>query len=1445
MSKKHTKKKQFIIQPNKKQQTKKKNNRLIKNRNKNNNRDRKITRKNDKHYGKINGRVCMMGGSEEGEKTKKKSILQKVGSFAHSKLFRKNKKNEEIKNNEKKLPKNITIVKQVIPNDNNDKQTNKKNINRNDTTNNFDNAVNDYIGKEVKNRFNKMVSHDDDDELVINKNNSNSLNTKNKNNLNDIINEEEVEYDAEYCNLDDNVSTSHKEKILKKARDDFRTCVLNKNMSREKCEKLLEDQIDEYESTTEKMEKKKNMIKFPKLESPNFNTALDNYFTGKTGQCDFTIPLAETATVDECGGKVVSASTSATTSTSTSQQGGERIIRMKGGGKIKPTKYQVLASKLVHPHTDLRGIVAFHGLGSGKTILSVLTIANFMRYEPDRVICFIAPPGLVSNFSNDLNKFDNFVLFGHEIANSFNTYALKMREELMNSKLSELEIKTIIKDKLDRKKKREIDRRIVVMSYESWGNRLRGRTAWDTSVNTTDVVEAKKNKNGFGGIVSGSTTGKKRFMDSAERPLFDNTLVVMDEAQELISSKDNKVIPHMNWIQQAVRNANDIRILFMTATPMKAHPYELGVLLNLLKPMTSNTRFNEFYEKDLKSGCMIVDTKKTIVDFNATYVNKTDDIEEVKNTDLFRSKLKGLISYYSTERNIAQFAIKNERRPVIVDMENAHYKAWRLSRTKEMEECEKKGNKISCNNASIKKCKSSRQVSLNSNSRREKIKSSIKKGKLVNDASKIFYACDNIEQLEQKGKQFVYSEFNVNGLYAIKMELRRRGWIEYGFGKGDGEDNWVSIDSLFTPESYRTKLKALSDEEWVEKADMSDEEKIKSGNTGGGSWINKEQPLKKHKAFITMGDNTDSKYKEGMVKGLYNRMKNMNGDFINCMIVNSKYSEGISLKHVQQVHILEPPTSISLRDQIIGRAIRRCSHKGMAFPYKWKVGIYEYYSTHNELGYYEPARIRTFKPNKIDNDEEPAREQQPAQGGAPRVKKEVKQWCSGFETQNDCNLKEYCQWSEVKEGVNANKCMELSTDFVISKMTDRANNLKQQFLKLLKESAVDCVAFKNANEPDLQCYRPYRNEQDAEKDMKNSYDVQVKKCGEMSNEECNTSSSCILSDNKCNVIKLQSSECKKYRDDKNCLKNNWCNWDENTDKCFTYYTEELKKYANAISFDNIENNNNNKNNNFVMEIKDITNNVINSQLKFYFEQLEKSDSIIEIEETLESIFDLLKIYIELRKEYKTKLVKIMNEIKKNKVELWTNKMGFIYEHILKMIINQETNKNGIGESFLSMFKNKKDDNTNDNNIDKQLKEYYDKKNTRDNEKYKKVWLSGNLYNQTQTVNLLDVKKNDNELEYILKLKIGRDDTRKIKGIDYLLVSKNIKGMSINLDLQNLEKIKKITKEFKYYDVYIKLEFELLFGKFDKVNIVYNIDKDLHENPIKTGYESVNEKIEYK
>lgn len=87
-----------------------------------------------------------------------------------------------------------------------------------------------------------------------------------------------------------------------------------------------------------------------------------------------------------------------------------------------------------------------------------------------------------------------------------------------------------------------------------------------------------------------------------------------------------------------------------------------------------------------------------------------------------------------------------------------------------------------------------------------------------------------------------------------------------------------------------------------------------------------------------------SAYKDEM-KAVVNQMSNMNGSKIKVMLLTPSAREGVSFYNMQQVHILEPYWNKSRLDQIIGRAIRFCSHKNMPEE-KRMVKVYIYIATH-------------------------------------------------------------------------------------------------------------------------------------------------------------------------------------------------------------------------------------------------------------------------------------------------------------------------------------------------------------------------------------------------------------------------------------------------------------------------------------------------------------------
>ena len=90
---------------------------------------------------------------------------------------------------------------------------------------------------------------------------------------------------------------------------------------------------------------------------------------------------------------------------------------------------------------------------------------------------------------------------------------------------------------------------------------------------------------------------------------------------------------------------------------------------------------------------------------------------------------------------------------------------------------------------------------------------------------------------------------------------------------------------------------------------------------------------------IWSGDETlDQKEK---LKNIFNSKDNQNGSKIKIILGSPAIKEGVTLLRVRQVHIIEPYWNMSRLEQVIGRAIRFCSHKDVE-PEKRFVKVYIY-----------------------------------------------------------------------------------------------------------------------------------------------------------------------------------------------------------------------------------------------------------------------------------------------------------------------------------------------------------------------------------------------------------------------------------------------------------------------------------------------------------------------
>jgi len=100
------------------------------------------------------------------------------------------------------------------------------------------------------------------------------------------------------------------------------------------------------------------------------------------------------------------------------------------------------------------------------------------------------------------------------------------------------------------------------------------------------------------------------------------------------------------------------------------------------------------------------------------------------------------------------------------------------------------------------------------------------------------------------------------------------------------------------------------------------------------------QPFHPARYSVITGDPTISPDNLFELKALTSE-DNTNGENVKVVIISVAGAEGLDFKNIRQVHILEPWYNMNLLEQIIGRAIRNCSHKNLPFSSR-NVELYLY-----------------------------------------------------------------------------------------------------------------------------------------------------------------------------------------------------------------------------------------------------------------------------------------------------------------------------------------------------------------------------------------------------------------------------------------------------------------------------------------------------------------------
>jgi len=638
-----------------------------------------------------------------------------------------------------------------------------------------------------------------------------------------------------------------------------------------------------------------------------------------------------------------------------------------------------------------RGLLIFHGLGSGKTCSGLLLSESCRRYEGNKVrkVILMIPASLnlepwIKELSKKCNK--NYEL------------SKKLKKAIKNNE-----------DKSDMEQKK-IYRNIC----EKEGYYIVHYNAENITGGWRDVLK------------------KIPTRKDSKNP-FDDSVIIIDEVHNFVNSITDENIQQKNDKQMTKRDvynqiffAKNAKVILLTGTPVFNKPVELAYIFNMVRGFIHNKKI--LFDTDEK-------------EFNKMFLTKKNGSEyQFINPNMFRRRINGLVSYYKGA-NENQFASKIEDDlyiPFSKEQHDNYMEIYKIEQELSKDDdfindsarikqntamisnvslpkfifdmnLQKnykniKGNHITKNNIKFiidikqRKLKNKILPSLVNKDNYDNVLKLLDNDKkplnINNDLHKIsrkmYHALKRINL--SKGPVVFFSQFE--GIYGISM-----------FAEVLNQNGFVNFDKL---------------------KDGIDELKYKR-DSGGiiGSYM------------LWTGT-----HKLNATRKIYNSFENRDGSIIKCFLMTKAGKEGINLLAVRQIHILEPWWNNVIKNQVIGRGIRMCSHNHIPSSQfqdlrideenredgKRLVNIFKYYG------------VPDLRPSEYIKTGIISREL------IPKI----------LEAQKEMKKK--------------------STDFIISNVANKKTKIEMLFVKLMKDVAIDCNINKLINNRIEECFVDYNYE---------------------------------------------------------------------------------------------------------------------------------------------------------------------------------------------------------------------------------------------------------------------------------------------------------------------------------------------------------------------------------
>ena len=335
-------------------------------------------------------------------------------------------------------------------------------------------------------------------------------------------------------------------------------------------------------------------------------------------------------------------------STSFPKQNYEILKKIKRDEKDPLRYHQRIVYEFVLQTPWVRGLVIYHKMGAGKSVLGNSICEGLLEQKPDRKIIFMAAKSLHHNFRDSIVQYRRMVA---EAAGKPFTPESALEHIEANYQFISLNASNML-TQVHKAIKKEAE--------------------LDIDVETTDLMAEEFAKLEQIGDLEGS-------------------VLVIDEAHNLFNSISNGS-KNAVGLYQLIMKARDIKVIFLTGSPIVNDPFEFAIAMNMVAgPLKGDhTLFGEDY-MDFTKYFVAVDTN--VQEANIASDDAADPAAPIRHAtinhrDKFINRIVGLVSYYgaddAAQRKLypTQLATRIEHIP----MSGRQYAAYITARDRELEE---------------------------------------------------------------------------------------------------------------------------------------------------------------------------------------------------------------------------------------------------------------------------------------------------------------------------------------------------------------------------------------------------------------------------------------------------------------------------------------------------------------------------------------------------------------------------------------------------------------------------------------------------------------------------------------------------------------------------------------------------------------------------------------